>query len=181
LRDSLVSIDDLRRLAETLLLVARFESGDRRPDAELIELGPVAREIGSELHAMADARSIALSVDAGVDARVRAARGDLKRALANLVANALEHTPAAGTVTLRLSVTRDRIEAIVSDDGFGIDERSRAALFQRFSTASRAGGGTGLGLYIVRRIAEESGGSVRYTPREPRGSVFTLSLPKAQT
>ncbi|MDQ6944574.1 MAG: HAMP domain-containing histidine kinase, partial [Candidatus Eremiobacteraeota bacterium] len=104
LRDSLVSIDDLRRLAETLLLVARFEAGDRRVNAELIELGPVAREIGSELHAMADARGITLTVDAGVDARVRAARGDLKRALANLVANALEHTPAGGTVTLRLSV-----------------------------------------------------------------------------
>jgi len=179
LRDSLVSIDDLRRLAETLLLVARFESGDRRTNVELIELGQVAREIGSELHAMAVARGIALAVDAGVDARVRAARGDLKRALANLVANALEHTPAGGTVTLRLAVARDRVDAVVTDDGFGIDERSRAALFQRFSTASRAGGGTGLGLYIVRRIAEESGGTVRYAPREPRGSVFTLSLPNA--
>ncbi|HEV2738652.1 MAG TPA: histidine kinase dimerization/phospho-acceptor domain-containing protein, partial [Candidatus Elarobacter sp.] len=82
LRDSLVSIDDLRRLAETLLLVARFESGDRRANVELIELGPVAREIGSELQAMADARSIALAVDASVEAPVRAARGDLKRALA---------------------------------------------------------------------------------------------------
>ena len=179
LRDSLVSIDDLRRLAETLLLVARFESGDRRTDVALIDLAPVAREIGSELHAMAGARGVALTVEAAVDARVRASRGDLKRALANLVANALEHTPSGGTVALRLSVTRDRVDAVVTDDGFGIDERSRAALFERFSTASRAGGGTGLGLYIVRRIAEESGGTVRYAPREPRGSVFTLSLPNA--
>jgi signal transduction histidine kinase len=180
LRDSLVSIDDLRRLAETLLLVARFESGDRRTNVELMELGPVAREIGSELEAMAEARGVTLAVEANVEAPVRAARGDLKRALANLVANALEHTPKDGSVTLHLSVTRDRVEAVVTDDGFGIDERSRAALFQRFSTASRAGGGTGLGLYIVRRIAEESSGTVRYTPREPRGSVFTLALPKAQ-
>ena len=179
LRDSLVSIDDLRRLAETLLLVARFESGDRRVDVALIDLGPVAREIGSELHAMAGARGVVLTVDAAVDACVRASRGDLKRALANLVANALEHTPAGGTVALRLTVTRDRVDAVVTDDGFGIDERSRAALFQRFSSASRAGGGTGLGLYIVRRIAEESGGTVRYAPREPRGSVFTLALPNA--
>ena len=68
----------------------------------------------------------------------------------------------------------------VSDDGYGLDERVRARLFQRFSSGWRSGGGTGLGLYIVRRIAEENGGSVRYAAREPRGSVFTLTLPKAR-
>jgi signal transduction histidine kinase len=179
LRDSLVSIDDLVRLAETLLLVARFESGDRRPEREAVDLGAVAREIASELHAMAAARGIALTVAATTPATARASRGDVKRALSNLVANALQHTPSGGTVALSVVPAADRTDVVVADDGYGIDERSRAALFQRFSTASRAGGGTGLGLYIVRRIAEESGGTVRYAPREPRGSVFTFSLPKA--
>jgi signal transduction histidine kinase len=179
LRDSLVSIDDLVRLAETLLLVARFESGDRIAERELVDLAAVAREIGSELHAMAEARGIALDVDASAPASVRASRGDLKRALANLVANALQHTQSGGFVHVAVVPTNEGTDIVVSDDGFGIDERSRAALFQRFSSASRAGGGTGLGLYIVRRIAEETGGTVRYEPRDPRGSVFTLSLPKA--
>lgn len=180
LRDSLVSIDDLRRLAETLLLVARFESGDRRPERDLVDLAAVAAEVVSELRAMAQARGIALVAAPGASALVRGARGDLKRALANLVANALEHTPGGGTVDVTVAAARDTVEITVADDGYGIDARARASLFQRFSTSSRAGGGTGLGLYIVRRIAEETGGTVRYAPREPRGSVFVLALPKAR-
>jgi signal transduction histidine kinase len=181
LRDSLVSIDDLRRLAETLLLVARFESGDRHAERDLVDLSPITTEVASELRAMADSRGITLTAFPGTGATVRGARGDLKRALANLVANALAHTPAGGRVELRVTTARDNVEVTVADDGYGIDVRARAALFQRFSTASRAGGGTGLGLYIVRRIAEETGGTVRYAPREPRGSEFALSLPKART
>jgi signal transduction histidine kinase len=179
LRHSLVSIDDLMRLAETLLVVARFESGDRPAERALVDVSAVAREIGSELHAMADARGVALAVAAGVQVATRMSRGDLKRAVANLVANAVQHTPGGGTVELRLTSGRDTIDVVVTDDGYGLDERARRTLFERFSTPSRQGGGTGLGLYIVRRIAEEVGGRVAYYPREPRGSVFTLTLPKA--
>ena len=118
-------------------------------------------------------------VDARASTSVRGSRGDLKRAIANLVANALQHTPRGGTVQLRVADERRSVVAAVTDDGFGIEEGARAALFQRFSPASRVGGGTGLGLYIVRRIVEECGGTVRYEPRAPRGSVFTIALPKA--
>ena len=178
LRDSLVSIDDLSRLAETLLLVARFESGERHAESELLDLAAVGREIGSELLAMAESRGIVLTVAAPPAANVRGSRADLKRAIANLVANALQHTPRGGTVQLRVAEERRSVVAAVTDDGFGIAEGARAALFQRFSPASRAGGGTGLGLYIVRRIVEECEGTVRYEPRAPRGSVFSISLPK---
>ena len=179
LRDSLVSIDDLVRLAETLLLVARFESGERHVERELVDVASLAREVATELRAMAESRGISLAVDASGPAPTRGARGDLRRALANLVANALQHTPAGGTVQLRSARTPATVELFVADDGYGIDEAARNALFQRFSSASRAGGGTGLGLYIVRRIAEESGGTVRYEPRVPRGSTFILALPNA--
>jgi signal transduction histidine kinase len=179
---SIVATDDVQRLAETLLLVARFESGDRRPERGALDLGEIARQIAGELEALAAARNVALtiSIAGGASVRTIGDRGDVRRAITNLAANALEHTPAEGHVTI--AVERDGATAIVriSDDGFGVSEKTRSHLFTRFARGDdRRGGGSGLGLYIVRRVAEESGGSVSYEPNVPQGSTFTLRLPAA--
>ncbi len=178
LRDSRVAIDDLQALAETLLLVARFESGQRPLRREPVDVEALLREVSSEMQAMAAARGVTLTAETQ-PAATRGSRADLRRAVANLVANALQHTPAGGSVALSEAVLGNAIEIRVVDDGFGVEPAMRRALFERFSHGSRGPAGAGLGLYIVRRIAEESGGSVRYEPREPRGSVFAVRLPKA--
>jgi signal transduction histidine kinase len=99
----------------------------------------------------------------------------------NLVANAVSWTPEGGTIAVR--VRSDGVSGTVSlsveDDGYGVPPTERGTLFQRLPArpASRSGSGSGLGLYIVRRIAENHGGSVTYQPREPQGSEFALTLP----
>jgi two-component system sensor histidine kinase BaeS len=177
-----IATDDVQRLAETLLLVARFESGDRRPERDALDLGEIARQIAGELEALAATRSVALTIaiQDGGPVRTIGDRGDLRRAITNLAANALEHTPAGGHVAI--AVERSGTTAIVriTDDGFGVSEKMRSHLFTRFARGDdRRGGGSGLGLYIVRRVAEESGGSVSYEPNLPQGSIFTLRLPMA--
>jgi signal transduction histidine kinase len=176
---SVSATDDVSRLAETLLLVARFESDDRRPERERVDLCAIAHQIAGELDSLATAHGVGLHV-AGDDALMTIGdRTDLRRAITNLVANGLQHTPQGGNVTITLTRDRERAIVEVSDDGYGVSEEARSALFTRFAPGEgRRGGGTGLGLYIVRRVAQETGGNVAYVPRQPRGSTFVLNLPR---
>jgi len=101
---------------------------------------------------------------------------EIRRALANLIANAIEATPAGGTVAVQVESDGTMERMWVIDDGYGVSAERREALFTRFGGV-RAGGGTGLGLYIVRRIAQKYGGDAGYEPRELRGSRFFITLP----
>jgi signal transduction histidine kinase len=179
---SITATDDVARLAETLLLVARFESGDRQPARVRVDLVALARQIAAELAALAHSRGVALRVDAAGEAAAIGDRDDLRRAVINLVSNALEHSPAETTVTIGVRCASDTVDVSVADEGFGIPESARGQLFMRFAHGNgRSGAGTGLGLYIVRRVAQEMGGNVAYAPREGRGSTFTITLPRERS
>ena len=178
LKRSIASNEDLHRLAETLLLVARYESGDVPAAHDDVDLEAVARHAVEELEGLAQVRGIDLDAAfPGPAPHVAADASELKRAVTNLLANALTWTPQGGHVMLEL--TTDAGDAVLSvrDDGYGVSDAARATLFERFSSGARKESGAGLGLYIVRRIAEAHGGSVRYDPSDPAGSVFTLRLP----
>lgn len=180
LRTTLASNADLQRLVETLLLVARFESGESSSLREHIDIARQAERIAQELRPIAQVKGVLLQTDAQRAAAVLGDASEVRRAMSNLVANAIDATPAGGTVWLRVRGEPRHVCITVEDDGYGVPAEQRQRLFQRFAAGGRGlGSGTGLGLYIVKLIAEKLGGSVSYAPRAPRGSTFSIALPPA--
>jgi two-component system phosphate regulon sensor histidine kinase PhoR len=108
----------------------------------------------------------------------------LKQVFINLLDNALRYTDAGGTVTMRLSGSQDVVRVAVRDTGQGIAEEHLPLLFERFYRTDPAratdSGGHGLGLPIVKEIAEAHHGSLSVESEVGKGSVFTLTLPASQ-
>jgi signal transduction histidine kinase len=99
----------------------------------------------------------------------------VRRAVINLLDNAVRHGASPGNVEIRTDHVDDAIHVIVKDDGPGIRRRDRRGLFGRFEARSR--GGTGLGLYLVEQVARGHGGRVELASEEGQGATFTLVLP----
>ena len=179
LRRTLASNEELRRLAETLLLVARYESGEQSTVREPVDLSAVASRVVSELGPLWHSKNIVCSVDAPEGVLVSGDDGELRRVVMNLVVNAINWTPDGGHVWVQAARTDGRVVLRIEDDGYGVPPDMREQLFRRFGPKdrSRQGAGSGLGLYIVSLIAQSHGGSVRYDDRSGGGSIFTVDLP----
>ena len=146
----------------------------RGPRPEPVDLG---RLLDETLHLYEQLKP-GVDVTGEVDEAARDARLDaeqIKRALINLLDNALEATEAPGRVSVEAHRRNGQLEIRVADTGRGIPAEAREKLFlPHFSTKGR---GTGLGLAIVHRIVTEHHGSIRVEENRPRGTVFTLELP----
>jgi len=146
---------------EDLLLLARLDQG-RALESGAVDLGVLAVDAVSDARAVDPTRSVTASVAEGVT--VEGDEGRLRQVVANLVGNALVHTPA-GT-PIEVQVTRDGTDGVleVRDHGPGMPEPVAARAFERFFRAdparSRHAGGSGLGLSIVRAIVKAHGGTV---------------------
>ncbi|HXM75328.1 MAG TPA: heavy metal sensor histidine kinase [Thermoanaerobaculia bacterium] len=171
----------LRRMIDELLFLARAEHPERSLERAALDAREDAAAIAEFFSGVAEEKKIALSVEGG--GTVLADRSLFRRALSNLVGNALQYTPPGGSVriVIRPSEVDTRIE--VHDTGAGIESRHLGHLFDRFYRVDEARSGhtegTGLGLSIVRSIAALHGGTVEVESKPGRGSIFTLRFPAA--
>jgi PAS domain S-box-containing protein len=169
------------RLVEDLLDVSRIVSGKTRLNVEAADLGRIVESAVDSLRPSADARGVKLEV-AVQPCTLAGDPERLHQVLWNLLSNAVKFTPRGGRVAVSLE-ERERIATLtVSDDGQGIRPDFLPHVFERFrqadATATRAHGGLGLGLAIVRHLVELHGGTVSASSEgEGRGSAFTVQLP----
>jgi signal transduction histidine kinase len=173
---ALTETQRLGDLVDGLLSLARAESGSGVP--ELSDLAGAVAERCELWRVVAQDRSIILSTEGvGAPVMVGAIPGSLDSILDNLLSNAMAVAPAGSTVTV--SVDRGPIEAsvLVTDQGPGLDSDDRSRAIERFWRGDQSRSGTGLGLAVVRQLAEAAGGSAPLEPATPSGLTAIASLP----
>jgi signal transduction histidine kinase len=175
--------DGLLATFNALLRIARVESGAYRSAFEKVEVGRIVHDICDLYRAAADERQIELRCESATTVTVFGDRELLAQALTNLLDNALKYTSGPGRVDVRLEQTGTRMRLRVTDSGPGIPASERERVLERFSRldAARSKPGNGLGLAMVKAIAEQHDGRLRFEDNAPHGLVAILELPVAQT
>ncbi len=179
-------VDRLGRMVDDLFDLSQIDNGVFALQRQLLPLEEIAAEVVEAMQAQARSQDVELLLEVdGVLPRSMIDGHRIERAIANLLRNALEHTPAKGRIEVGIRHEDQWVALSVSDTGQGIESDQLSRIWQRFyrAEASRArianagGDGAGLGLAIVRGFVEAHGGQVAAESEARKGSVFSFRLP----
>ncbi|TAN22792.1 MAG: HAMP domain-containing protein [Acidobacteria bacterium] len=191
LESNLEEIERLNRMIRNLLVLAQADAGEMRPRLEAMDLNELVRDLVEQMRAVAQARNVDLRAETSNPVPLRADSLRLRQMVLNLIDNAVKYTPPGGRIEVRVeraALAHGRSEArlLVRDTGIGIAAEDLPFIFDRFyradksRTRSAAGvEGCGLGLPIVKWVAETHGGSVEVSSHPNQGSSFVVHLPLA--
>ncbi|NOX63496.1 MAG: cell wall metabolism sensor histidine kinase WalK [Chloroflexi bacterium] len=175
-------IQALSHLIDDLFDLAQFDAGALELDRHPTLMADLVSDTIERFSGLAEQRKIRLEgrVAANV-ARVNIDAQKVERVLANLIGNALRHTPAGGEVAVRVERVAEGVQVEVRDAGEGIHPDDLPYVFDQFyrgeKSRSRATGGSGLGLAIAKRIVEAHGGEIMVESAPGEGAVFRFTLP----
>jgi len=168
----------LSRLIEDLRTLALSESGALELQKEATDVRELAREVVRAFTSEASSRQVALSVDASAGLPhivIDAVR--IRQVLNNLVSNALQHTPAGGSIGIRVASTNEtKILVQVHDSGMGMTQEELERAFERFHKGPDSRG-SGLGLPIARNLVLAHGGEMRAASQPGSGTTISFTLP----
>ena len=183
-QETLVIIQDearrLTRLIDDLLNLARADAGHVNLRIEEFYLNEMLGDCCRAFQAAAGAKQIELQCTCPGDVAFRGDPELIRRLILNLIENAVRHTPAGGRIVVELKTAANQLLIQVADTGIGIPPEAAPHIFERFyrgdQARSRQDGGFGLGLSIVKWIAESHQGEVDFTSEPGLGTTFTVLL-----
>ena len=174
-------VDRLTRLVGDLLLLAQAETGNLPLDMQVVELDTVFLEVFQQMKILAG-QKVTLKISDLDQVRVKGDPDRLKQVMVNLIANAIQHTPQSGEVSVVLGKKDGMSLFQVIDTGYGIPQEELPFIFERFYRTEKSrqrekGTGFGLGLSIVRWIVNNHGGRIEVESKVGQGSTFRVYLP----
>lgn len=179
LTSNLEEIDRLNSMTESLLVLARLDSGQLSLDRHPVSLSSFLEDIAEALSALARQKKITLRTEEVSQAIIEADVMHLPRAVVKILENAIKYTPEYGTISISADQRQDAVVVRITDTGVGIEPSQLPFVFDRFYRAdtSRSGSGFGLGLSIARSIIEAHGGKIEVSSTPGQGTTFLITLP----
>lgn len=181
LNRSMIQMDKLAQLADSLINISRLENKMielKRSDVSLVDL--LTGAVNTEYHKAA-ARQIELAVDEFEDIRLCLDRKWTIEAIANIIDNGIKYSPEGSDINIRVNKMFSFVRIEIEDQGIGIPKEERNKIFARFfrggSEVVQAEEGSGVGLYLSRKIIEDQGGTVSVRARQGGGSIFIVQIP----
>jgi PAS domain S-box-containing protein len=172
----------MNELISTLLNITRIEAGSITVEAVPTEVRTIAEELLVEFKPQADAKNIELSLQCKKKIPVILCDSLLvKEIYSNLLSNAIKYTPEGGSVHVELTLRGSDVIFCATDTGYGIPVSAQPLIFTKFFRADNIlkteASGTGLGLYLIKVLAENLNGEVWFKSKEDKGSSFYFALP----
>lgn len=186
LESNLEEIDRLNRMIRNLLVLAQADAGEMRPRLEAMDLNELVRDLVEQMRVVAAARGIELQAFTAAPVPLQADSLRLRQMVLNLIDNAVKYTPSGGHIEVRVTRHQGVAHVQVRDNGVGISAEDLPHIWERFYRADKSrsrlsalddGSGCGLGLPIVKWVAETHGGSVEVSSTPGQGSNFVVRLP----
>lgn len=179
LKNAISDTDRLNNLVENILLAAKIDNSIVSLHKEKLNLsGYLSENMNQMISLFGYKQKVVLDIDSGIHMNID--KTTFPSIILNLFENAVKYSPENATITLSLKQRNNEIVLSVKDEGLGIPEADKHNIFEKFfrvgSEETRKTKGTGLGLYIVKHIAEQHNGTIEVKNNNPKGTVFEVSF-----